>query len=316
MKRFRNCFVCLLIALLCLSGCARVAEEQTEAVEEIHVTATFYPIYALASMITADVPDLSLSCLVQPQDGCLRAYSLSDYDLALILGTDAVIAGGNGLESFAPILNTLGEDGPAVAEVLSGLELERVSCANLAEGGESHWSDGNPFLYMTIDGAIEICTRIEACLAALDPRYEANYIENLANATDRLDVLRQETHAAAGSIAGKKAAVLNEAFVYTAQEFGLDVPVYWARESGEDMSDAEFDRCAQALRAEGVQVVLIEQQAPRRLAEAFEAAGFLPVRLFTMSTGSALNGAEDYYTMFRRNAEALRDVFALSEEAK
>ena len=40
-----------------------------DAVEELNVYATFYPLYAIAEMILEDVPDARLNCLVQPQDG-------------------------------------------------------------------------------------------------------------------------------------------------------------------------------------------------------------------------------------------------------
>lgn len=309
MNRTRK-YLALLLAALCLTGCAAKPVQKEKDVEELYAAATFYPIYALTSLIADEIPDLHLSCLVQPQDGCLRAYALSDWDLSLISGSDAVICGGNGLESFDTVLSSLGEDGPAVAEVLTGCAFETVDYVNLNADEDSHFAGENPFVYMSVDGADELLTHIEACLAALDPKYEDLYAENLKAAQKKLEALKTELHAVSGDLTGKPAAVLNEAFFYTAKEFSLNPVVCWARESGEEMSDAEFERCAQAMKDAEVRVVLIEKQVPQSLVEALSGAGFVVAKLDTISTGRAQTGAEDYFEALRQNARALRDAFA------
>lgn len=308
MNRTRK-YLALLLAALCLNGCAAKTVQKEQNVEELHAAATFYPIYALTSLIADEIPDLHLSCLVQPQDGCLRTYTLSDWDLSLISGSDAVICGGNGLESFETVLTSLGEDGPVVAEVMTGCTFETVEYVNLVEDEDSHFAGENPFVYMSTDGAIELTGHIEACLAALDPKYEDLYAENLKAAQKKLEALKTELHAVSGDLAGKKVAVLNEAFLYTTKEFSLEPAVCWARESGEEMSDEEFERCVQALNDAVVQVVLLEKQAPQRLVKALTDAGFIVAKLDTLSTGRAQTGAEDYFEALRENAQALRDAF-------
>ena len=160
---------CLLAAAL--SGCGLHAEEEVpQEPEALNVYATFYPIYALTALVADGVPDLQVNCLTQPMDGCLRSYSLSDWDMALLMqSADVVIAGGRGLEAFESTLYALGENGPAVTSVLYNLELATVKPAN-ETGEESHWTDENPHIYMTIDGAITIAERIAANLAVLDPK--------------------------------------------------------------------------------------------------------------------------------------------------
>ena len=166
----------LLLALsLSLSACTHKETASTaQEPESISIYATFYPVYALTEMITEDVPDVSLHCLVQPQDGCLRDYQLSDWDLALLArSADAVIAGGRGLESFESSLENLGESGPAVSSLMVNMELEEVTAVNVDADSDSHWSDANPFIYMDVDGAIELCQRIAAHMGTLDPKYQA-----------------------------------------------------------------------------------------------------------------------------------------------
>ena len=306
---------CLLAAAL--SGCGLHAEEEVpQEPEALSVYATFYPIYALTALVADDVPDLQVNCLVQPMDGCLRSYSLSDWDLALLMqSADAVIAGGRGLEAFESTLYALGENGPAVTSVLYNLELATVKPAN-ETGEESHWTDENPHIYMTIDGAIAIAERIAANLAVLDPKYGDLYDKNLQEAQNRLESLRIEMHEVAGGLQGQKVIVMNEALVYAAQEYGLDVELCYARESGEGIYDRDLEACIELLSTCDARVILLEKQAPEALRRALEEAGFRVAALDVLSTRRASEGTEGYFEAQRTNARALAAAFSKELEVE
>ena len=301
---------CLLAGAL--SGCNLHAatEEASPEPEALSVYASFYPIYALTALIADSVPNLQVNCLAQPMDGCLRNYSLSDWDLALLVqSADAIVAGGRGLESFESALYALGERGPAVTSVFYNLDLATVKPAN-ATGEESHWTDENPHIYMTIDGAIAISERIAANLAILDPEYADLYAENLEKAKNRLESIRAEMHELAGDLVGRKAIVMNESLVYAAQEYGLDAELYYARESGEALYDRELEDCIEQLRACDARVILMEKQAPEAFRMALEAAGFRLAALDVLSTRRASEGAEGYFEAQIANARALAAAYA------
>ena len=303
--------LCMCLLACALSGCGlHAGEEASPEPEALSVYATFYPIYALTALITDGVPDMQISCLAQPMDGCLRSYDLSDWDLALLMrSADAVIAGGRGLEAFESTLYALGESGPAIVSVLYNLELATVKPAN-ETGEESHWADENPHIYMTIDGAIEIAERIAANLTVLDPEYADLYAENLEKARNRLESLRNEMHALTGDLQGQKAIVMNEALAYAAQEFGLDIELYYARESGEALYDREMEDCIEQLRACDARVILMEKQAPEAFRKALEEAGFRVVALDVLSTRRASEGAEGYFEAQMANARTLEAAFS------
>ena len=304
--------LCMCLMACALSGCGQNAakEEASPEKEALSVYATFYPIYALTVLITDGIPDFQMNCLVQPMDGCLRSYSLSDWDLALLTrSANAVIAGGRGLEGFESTLYALGEDGPAIVSTLYNLELATVEPAN-ETGEESHWTDENPHIYMTIDGAIAIAERIAANLTVLDPKYGDLYAENLENAKNRLESLRKEMHDLTGDLHGQKAIVMNEALVYAAQEYGLDVELYYARESGEALYDRELEDCIELLSACDARVILMEKQVPEALRRALEEAGFRVAALDVLSTRHASEGAEGYFEAQMANARALAAAFA------
>ena len=301
----------LLLALcLSLSACKRDESAQNEEeTQNISIYATFYPIYALSEMIVDGVPDVTLHCLVQPQDGCLRDYQLSDWDLALLTrGAGAVIAGGRGLESFESSLTSLGESGPAVSTLMYNMELKQVTAANVEEDSESHWADANPFIYMDVDGAIELCQRIAAHMGTLDPKYQEEYSANYESTKTRLEDLKTDMLAAAGDCVGIKAIVMNEALVYTADMFGLETEIYYARESGEDIEGTDLDTCLETLGTCDAKLILIEQQAPTALCASLEAAGYTLVKLDTLSTEKTSDGSSGYFKAQQANAAAIGEA--------
>ena len=300
---------CLLAGAL--SGCGLHAEKEASPESEtLSVYATFYPIYALTALIAEGVPDLQVNCLAQPMDGCLRSYSLSDWDLALLMqSADAIIAGGRGLEAFESTLYALGESGPAVTSVLYNLELATVQPAN-ETGEDSHWTDENPHIYMNIDGAIAIAERIAANLSVLDPEYGDLYAKNLEETKNRLESLRVEMHEQAGDLQGQSVIVMNEALVYTAREFGIDIELYYARENGEGIYGRDLENCIELLNTCDARVILMEKQAPEALCVALEEAGFRVAALDALSTRGASEGYRGYFEAQMANARALAAAFS------
>ena len=303
-------FLCL---CLLLTGCG--AERDKDAPEEISIYATFYPIYAAAAMIAENVPDLHLNCLVQPQDGCLRSYMLSDWDAALLGSADAVLMGGQGLESFEGALQLAGEEEFAVAAVLYNMDLIEHPAENSDADSESHWLDANPHIYMSAGGMIEIAGRVAQSMALLDPRYEDVYLENLERTEQKLESLGEEMRSEVEAFAGQKAAVLNEALVYFAQDCGLELSLCWDRDSGESMDHSARNDMLAAMEEREIRVALIEKQAPQSLVEALEEAGIAVAKLDVLSTRRADEGYEGYFAAQRANAAALREAYlSVAEE--
>ena len=305
--------ISMLLALAALlSGCKRLVPED----ETISVYATFYPIYALTDAVMDGVPDAELHCLVQPQDGCLRDYALSDWDLALLAsGADAVVAGGRGLESFEQTLFGWGESGPAIAAVLYNLELYNREESGDPEA-ESHLVGANPHLYMSIEGAKHIVESISASMLSLDPQYSEIYAQNVEAASSRLDGLTAENRALLADCVGRGVILMNEALVYVARDYELTVSDWIDRESGAAMSDNELAACLERLEKADAKVVLIEKQAPQALVEALEAAGYSVARIDVLSTHREGEGFERYIEIQRGNAQAIRAAFHRADAGK
>lgn len=298
--------IMLVLLMLALAGCRPLVED---APKQLTVYATFFPIYALTEAVTRDVPDLSLHCLVQPQDGCLRSYALSDWDIYLMASADAVIAGGRGLESFESTLFNLGENGPAVSALLYNLELANTRANHANTEQESHLDGPNPHLYMSLDGAKQIVESAAAMLQTLDPGYDQRYIENAESACARLDETREQALAIAGGLTGQKVILMNETLVYVARDYGLEIAGQYDRESGVALYDNELAECLDQLKEYDAQVVLIEKQAPASLVRALEQAGYRVALIDILSTHVEADGFEGYIQAQLNNARAIRRAF-------
>lgn len=300
-KRSLVLFLALVVAFSC-SGCTPLMDADPET---LSIYAFFYPIYALTEMLVEGVPDLSLHCLVQPQDDCLRSYSLSDWDLYLLsYGADAIVLGGSGLESFSDVLRQSAEQTHVIVEALTGLELTENPEIEHDETF-SHWEGDNPYLYLSANGAIEILNNLSDALSVMDPRYAEKYEANLTTALAEMENLNAEMEAVRPLSRGKKAALLNEAMLYIAEDYEMEIAAVIPRESGANFSQSELESCIEQLQSGDVEIVLIEKQAPQSLIAALESAGFKVAQIDTMATRRENEGSDGFFEAQRENTQAV-----------
>ena len=290
--------------LLC--GCAKkqepVQQEQEEGRKSI--AATFYPLYAIALNLVKDVPDLSLSCLIQPQDGCLRSYSLSEWDYLILASQDAVICGGRGLESFSGTLSAM-QDGPIVITCLQGQTLKNDG---EAQDEESHLAGENPFLFLSAGGAMSIASTLAYSLIEIDPDYADTYRANLTEYLSRLDALAAEMAETMASVPSRRVALMNEGLSYLADQLALNVAVQIDHEPGVAVEDNYLDSVLSQLKEAQAEVVLLESQAPMHLVEDLQAAGYRVALIDILSAHAADGDLEAYERIMRDNCARIADA--------
>lgn len=321
-KKQMHWLALIVCAMLLLTGCrnsaantapADTAETDAQDSRQI-IYATFYPIYALSEMMLQNVPDLELRQLVQPQDGCLRNYQISDWDLyQAAFGADAVITGGRGLESFSGALESLGDKGPAVVTLFQNLELDNNGI-EASDEETSHLSDENPHLYMSARALPDILDSLHAYMVELDPMYSDIYDSNLEKALTEVDKLIAEYDSAMALIDhNTPVALMNETLIYPATDLELNVGCRIDRESGTNLYGNELELALHTLDENGISIVLIEKQAPDALVNALSAGGYAVVRLDTLSTGRADMGAEGYFEAMRANLMAITQALPVNK---
>ena len=290
--------------LLC--GCAKkqepVQQEQEEGRKSI--AATFYPLYAIALNLVKDVPDLALSCLIQPQDGCLRSYSLSEWDYLILASQDAVICGGRGLESFSGTLSAM-QDGPIVITCLQGQTLKNDG---EAQDEESHLAGENPFLFLSAGGAMSIASTLANSLIEIDPDYADTSRANLTESLSRLDALAAEMAETMASVPSRRVALRNEGLSYLAYQLALNVAVQIDHEPGVAVEDNDLDSVLSQLKEAQAEVVLLESQAPMHLVEDLQAAGYRVALIDILSAHAADGDLEAYERIMRDNCARIADA--------
>ena len=306
MKKKICVFLIAILPALILSGCAPVINED-DIPENFSIYASFLPVYMLSDMIIDDVPGMNLHLLIQPQDGCMRNYALSDWDQYVLMNADAAVLIGNGFESFEDVVMRMGENGPSVISASSSLHLDS---SGAGDTDESHLNGANPWLFLSADGGLNLVEAIAANMIALDPDYEDKYIRNLNQAYGSFENLKKEIETIKGNIdSEKRVALAHEGLIYTANDFALNVVLRIDRESGEYPDAAFLEDMLKKLEAAKADAVLLEKQAPDALTGALKDAGYAVVKIDTLSAGTPQNGAQAYFERMTENARAIEKAF-------
>lgn len=293
--------------LLGTAGCRRVMDDYEGPKAGYRAAASCWPIYELCLMAMDGVEGVTLSCLTQPQDGCLRAYELSEWDARRAAGYDLIVLGGRGLESYAAALSAW-EGGPTLLTCMTGMELINQG-VKVSDEDASHFDAENPWLFLSPEGAERIVKSICANMQALDPDYADKYAENYAAASEALKALGEDMRYACLGLEGKKAAVLHEGLLYFAQFMDIEVAYTFPRESGDGVVDNDLAALLAGLADSGAEAVLLEEQAPDALARSLEAAGYRVCRLDTLSAHPADGDREAYGRIMRENAERWKKIW-------
>ena len=317
-RHWRKTLAALLCALLLLllTGCHPLMEGE-DALETKYISTTFYPLYSLAVNIVKDVPALSLSCLTQPQDGCIRSYELSDWDYTLLMNQDALILGGRGLERFESTLAQL-TSGPILISALEGAHLREETAGNADDENTSHFLGNNPWAFLSVNGAMEISIAIAGSLAEIDGLFADQYSANLSGFLTRLENLVFEMEDIVMPAADCPIAVLHEGLTYFAAQFDLDIVCVYPREPGSDLIDNDLAALLEMLAASGAQAVFVEKQAPIHLISALEEAGYAVAQLDTLTAHMADGDTGAYERIMLSNAQTARGALdrAQSSELK
>ena len=306
MKRIKRllAFAAAMMLLCCsLFACRSIV---SEVPNKTTLYATFYPIYALTSMLAENIPDVEVECLVQPQDLCFRSYELSDWDMYMLnYGADCIIAGGEGLESFETLLQYAAEEGNTpLVNALSGANL-MVFSSDTTTDSETHFSGENPHLYLSAEGAGAILRNICDALAIIDPAHADAYVKNYHSAAETLTEVCAEIKKQTGVYTSSTIAVLNESLLYAAAESELDIVAWFERESGEGLYGEDLEACINTILDSGAKVVLIEEQAPKTLVHALEANGLTVAQLDIMNAHAESEGYSAYIDALLGNAQAI-----------
>ena len=277
--------------------------------KDFTIYASCYPVYAISRLIIGDVPGMRLSQLTQPQLEGYTDYTLSDWDSALLSNADVFVQMGFGFEAFS---GEPANDHTAVITLLSLMELKTVpeDCEILnytqSDGTEM---GSSPWLYMSIDGMMELCEVMCGNMAYLDQEYSEKYYENLYAAQERLLPLQERTESI-DTLKGKKVAVAHDALIYTASDLGAEIALYIRRSTSQELDEAQTQECIDCMRQNDINILLIEEDADEAMLSAFREAGITVICQQLMLDRTPAFTEQGYIDAFTENLDAIEGAIA------
>ncbi len=101
----KNKYVFTAVLLVCLTALSFLVAAlcmQTEETKEegLSIVTSFYPVYVATQNVVGDCEGVTVSCLSEPQTGCLHDYQLTSQDMVLLSTADIFVVNGGGIEEF------------------------------------------------------------------------------------------------------------------------------------------------------------------------------------------------------------------------
>lgn len=123
------------IAAVSIGITALLGQYRTRREDGFAVMASFYPMYTAALQVAEGIDGVTVSCLTQPQTGCLHDYQLSPGEMIALKEADILVLNGAGAETF--LSSALAQlPGLRVADTSEGIPL-------LEGQGHTHEHDGS-----------------------------------------------------------------------------------------------------------------------------------------------------------------------------
>lgn len=325
MKR-KYVFVILLLAVLLFAGMGLtqwyVSSAGTGRDErELQIVTSFYPMYIAVSNIVGDTEGVSVTNLSEPKTGCMHDYQLTPGDMKTLSRADIFVVNGGGIESF---LGDVTEQYPDLAVVDACGDMELLHEEENGHADHDHdteldqeeqihadhqHGEGNAHVWMSMDRyKIQIDTIVSA-LAELDGTRADQYRENGESYLAKLRALQEDAQELKTAAEGQKVVIFHEAYVYVAEEYGMEAVYTLNLDEERQVSAGEVAEVIAQIRDNHITVVLAEELYGRNMGDTIEQETDAKVYyLDTLNRGDYR--PDSYLTAMEDNIRILKEAFA------
>lgn len=253
------------IAALSLGITAFTGTYRQKAEGEFSVVASFYPMYTAALNLTQGTEGVRVTCLAQPQTGCLHDYQLSPDNMAALKEADLLVLNGAGAESFLDQA-LAGLPDLQVADTSAGIPLLESGHDHHHEAGETHEETGGEILYnehiwMSPARYARQVENLRDRLCAADPDRAEAYRANAGEYLAKIREVEARLLAAAETLPYEDCVTFHDSLAYLAEDLGLRVAGRVAMGEESAVSAAELGEIADAIRDRRV-LLLYDDQYP------------------------------------------------------
>lgn len=278
-----------LLAVLLLSGCGPAPAEE----DKLHILCTTYPVYLLATDLTAQAEDVEVSLLVNSQTSCLHDYTLTVKDMKAIEQADVIVTSGAGIEDFMADALTASHasliDCSEGMALLPPLEHEEHQDHDHGEEWDPHyWMDPGHFLH------------------ARDTLYEA--LSEHVTLSGYTEYKLPDPAGLLGDLSCPYLITFHDGFQYFAQAHGLTLLRAIEEEEGSTASAAEVKEIVELIEEYSIPAIFVEKNGSRSTAEVIaQETGCKIYELDMLMSGDG-TGIQPYFDAMSANRAAVQEA--------
>lgn len=309
-KRFRNLFVIVLLALVSMTACGKDDEsikdrpvEEEKAGDKKTIYASFYPVAEFVKMIAGD--NFEVKTIINSSDEP-HSFELTSQAMKDLASADLIAYNGAGMESFIDDLKDNVKDDNKFLDLSDGLTLLDSS----KEG--SDLASINPHTWLSIKNAKVMVDNIYRKLSAVDPDNEGYYKENLDKTLVKLDELDKKFTDELSKVKDKEKyfVVSHAAFNYLADDYGLKQVAVTGISPEEEPSAKDLKTIADFVKDKNIKTIFFEGKATPKVAETLaKNTGTKTSTLYTMENLDDSMIEKGYMGLMEENLKALVDSF-------
>ncbi len=253
------------ICLLLLTGCAATGAMPNEMPAPTRepglvLAASHYPVYLAALQIVSDMPEIRLSCFLQPQGGYLEDYRLSGPDWARAQGADILLMAGGGLEEFIPAFTA--EDGKPL--IVAAEHVVRLP-GRILDPDEDTLPAENPYIWLSPGRWASMVDGIAAGLTQIDPERQAAYVAANDAAQAQIQAFGNAFATRMQPYAGRPVIVMHPALAYLAEDANLTTVLTIERDPGILPTAVDIAELEALIAPYPDAILLLESDAPLAL---------------------------------------------------
>ncbi len=192
--------------------------EPQKPTDEFSVVASFFPMYTAALQVVGNCEDVTVSCLTQPNAGCVHDYQLSPTERMQLSKADVLILNGAGTEAFLSQTLAALPQLPCI-DTSQGVSLQETICEHDHEHEHDHTMNEHVWLSpsryaMQVRNLCEGLCEVDPAHAAEYTRNAEQYIDKIGNIQKRLEqMVLPFTHA----------VLFHDSVAYPAEDLGLEM---------------------------------------------------------------------------------------------
>lgn len=271
---------------------------------------TIYPLYDFASKIGGERVNVQQ---VIPPGGDAHDFEPTPGDLIRLHGADLFIYNGLGLDMWAEDLLAAVE-GSQLKGVNSSENIEPLSFDgdhHHGEGHEGHAGEGgtaDPHVWLDPLRAKVQGEAIMKALVERDPEHAPIYEGNFKELAADLEALHERFKGMSERALRKEFVVSHQAYAYLADRYGLKQKAIAGLSFSQEPGPKKMEEMIRFIREEKIPYILVESNAPRRIAQAIQSetgAEVLVIYNLENVSEEVISQGHDYFSLMEHNLKVL-----------